>query len=182
MQVSLSEFLKKVSELKTKEEKIEALRANDSIPLRVILQGAFDPSVVWLLPVGNPPYKPSILTDQEHVLVARCTKLRYFIKGFYDNLKQSKREKMFVDMLETVDKRDAELLCAIKDKKLPYDGITVALVREAIPDLIVGMADVEEDEPELEPTPTICPYHESEPEPELEPAPRPKLYRKSGKH
>jgi hypothetical protein len=207
MQVSLSEFLKKVSELKTKKHKVEALRLNDSVPLRIILQGAFDPSVVWLLPPGTPPYKPTRLHDQEHILIARCTKLRYFIKGWYDNLKQNKRESLFIEMLETVDKNDAELLCAIKDKKFPYEGITAEIVKEALPNLILWETPKEErvlvvgevrypisetepaPYPDLEPVLEPAPYPETEPapypelEPELEPAPAPrKVYRKSGKH
>src|SRR6478736_9978463 len=103
MQVSLSEFLKKVSVLKTKKEKVEALKANDTLPLRIILQGAFDPNVEWLLPPGEPPYKPNENVDQEHILVSRCMKLRYFVRGFFDDLKQTKREALFVEMLEDLD-------------------------------------------------------------------------------
>lgn len=136
MQVSLSEFLKKVSVLKTKKEKVEALKANDTLPLRIILQGAFDPNVEWLLPPGDPPYKPNENVDQEHILVSRCTKLRYFIGGFFPDLAQNKREVMFIEMLEQVDKDDALLLCAIKEKKLPFDGITLTMVKEALPGLI----------------------------------------------
>jgi hypothetical protein len=136
MQISLSEFLKKVSQLKTKKEKVEALKANDTLPLRIILQGAFDPHVEWLLPPGDPPYKPNTHVDQEHILISRCTKLRYFIRGFYDDLKQTKREEMFVEMLETLDKDDAVLLCAIKEKKLPFTGISLEVVKEALPGVI----------------------------------------------
>lgn len=138
MQVSLSEFLKKVSQLKTKNAKIEALKANDTLPLRIILQGAFDPSVEWLLPPGEPPYKENEHVDQEHILISRCARLRYFIKGFHDNLKEQKREAMFIEMLETVDKEDAKLLCAIKEKKLPFPGISMEIVQEALPGLIQG--------------------------------------------
>lgn len=137
MQVGLCEFLLKVSRLKRTQEKIDALRANDSIPLRIILQGAFDPSVVWLLPEGEPPYRPNDLVDQQHVLIKDCEKLRYFIKGFYDNLPQTKRESMFVELLERVDKEDAKLLCAIKDKKMPFNGITLQHVSEGLPGLIL---------------------------------------------
>lgn len=136
MQIGLYEFLFKVSKLKKTQEKIDALKANDSVPLRVILQGAFDPSVVWLLPEGAPPYKPNDLVDQEHVLVKDIEKLRYYIKGFYDNLNQTKRETMFVELLERVAPDDAKLLCAIKDKKMPFPGITLQHVKEGLPGLI----------------------------------------------
>lgn len=136
MQIGLCEFLTKVSKLKKTQEKIDAIKANDSLPLRIILQGAFDPNVVWLLPEGEPPYKPNDLVDQEHILIKECEKLRYYIKGFYDNLAQAKRESMFVELLERVSPDDAKLLCAIKDKKLPFNGITLQHVKEGLPGLI----------------------------------------------
>jgi len=136
MVIGMSEFLQKVAKLKRTQEKVDALRHNDSIQLRIILQGAFDPSVVWLLPPGEPPYKPNELVDQQHVLLKECEKLRYFIKGFYDNLNQTKRETMFVELLERVDPEDAKLLCAIKDKKMPFNGITLQHVKEGLPGLI----------------------------------------------
>jgi hypothetical protein len=136
MQIGLCEFLLKVSKLKRTQEKIDAITANDSLPLRVILQGAFDPTVEWMLPEGEPPYKPNDLVDQQHVLIRDIEKLRYFVKGFYDNLPQTKRESMFVELLERVDPEDAKLLIAIKDKKLPFNGITLQHVTEGLPGLI----------------------------------------------
>jgi hypothetical protein len=132
MQIGVAEFLDKVSKLKKTEEKVAAIKANDSLVLRIILQGCYDPSVVWLLPPGAPPYKPNELVDQEGVLIRECTKLRYFIKGFHDNLNQNKRELMFVQLLENLAPKDAELLCLIKDKK-PIKGITLQHVVEALP-------------------------------------------------
>ena len=136
MVIGLYEFLFKVSKLKKTQEKIDAIRYNDSVPLRIILQGAFDPKVEWLLPPGTPPYKPNELVDQQHILIKECEKLRYYIKGFYDNLNQNKREAMFIELLERVDPQDALLLCAIKDKKMPFNGITMQHVKEGLPGLI----------------------------------------------
>lgn len=136
MQIGLYEFLFKVSKLKKTQEKVDAIKFNDSLPLRIILQGAFDPSVEWALPEGEPPYKPNDLVDQEHVLIKDIEKLRYFIKGFYDNLNQTKREQMFVELLERVAPDDAKLLIAIKDKKMPFPGITIQHVKEGLPGLI----------------------------------------------
>jgi hypothetical protein len=135
MQIGLAEFLEKVGRLKKTQEKIDAIAANDSLPLRVILQAAYDPNVKWLLPEGTPPYKPNDLVDQEHVLIKECEKLTYYIQGFHDNLPSMKRETMFVQLLETCAPKDAELLCQIKDKK-PIKGITLQHVVEALPGLI----------------------------------------------
>ena len=134
--VGIAEFFEHVSKLKKRTEKVEILKANDSYEIRTILQGAFDPRVKWALPEGTPPYNPTTLVDQENVLIHSLRKLIYFVEGGAPNLKQLKRESMFIELLETVAPADAKLLCAIKDKKMPYKGITVDIVREAFPDLL----------------------------------------------
>jgi hypothetical protein len=134
--IGIAEFLEKVSKLKKRDEKIAALKYNDSFEIRTILQGAFDPRVKWQLPEGEPPYNPNKLVDQENVLIRECRKLIYFIEGGAPNLKQLRRETMFVELLESIAPADAKLLCTIKDKKFPYKGITVDIVREAFPDLL----------------------------------------------
>ena len=135
MVVGVAEFLEKVGKLKRTQEKVDALKYNDSMVLRTILQAAYDPDVKWSLPPGVPPYKPNEIVDQEHVLIKDCEKLKYFIVGFYDNLPSLKRETMFVEFLERLAPKDAELICVIKDKK-PIKGITYQHVVEALPGLI----------------------------------------------
>jgi len=134
--IGVAEFLENVSKFKTKEEKVRVLRENDHFVIKTILQGAFDSRVKWLLPEGTPPYKPNDLVDQENVLIHDARKLVHFIEGGNPKLKQNKREFMFVEMLETVTPADAKLLCAVKDKKLPWKGITAEIVSEAYPGLI----------------------------------------------
>ena len=43
---------------------------------------------------------------------------------------------MFIELLEQVDPKDATLLCAVKEKKLPFKGITIQHVKEAFPGMI----------------------------------------------
>lgn len=136
MVLGMHEFLLRVSKLKKTEQKIEALKANDTLALRIILQAVFDPKVEFLLPPGDPPYKPNDMPDQEHVLHKEAEKLRYYVNGFYPDLNQNKREAMFIELLERVAPDDAILLCAIKDKKLPFKGITVEHVIKGLPGLI----------------------------------------------
>lgn len=136
MRVGVAEFLEKVSKLKKKEDKVEALRMNDSYVIRTILQGAFDPRIKWLIPEGMPPFKANQLVDQESVLIKDARKLVYFVEGGGSNLKPLKRESMFIEMLESVAPADAILLCSIKEKKLPWKGITVDIINEAYPNFI----------------------------------------------
>lgn len=136
MVVGLYELLEKIGKKRKTEEKVEALRKNDSVPLRIILQAAFDPSVEWLLPPGDPPYTPTNLVDQEHILLKEADKIRYFVKGFFPDLAQAKREMMFIEFLERVAPNDAKLLLAIKEKKMPFPGITIQHIKEGLPGLI----------------------------------------------
>ena len=129
------EFLHRVSKLKRTQEKIDNIKANDTFALRVILQAAFDPKVKFLLPEGDPPYKPNELVDQQHILHKEADKIRYFVEGFYPGLNQAKRESMFVEFLERLDPDDAKLVLAIKDKKMPFNGITIQHVKEGLPGL-----------------------------------------------
>mgnify|MGYP001463156160 FL=1 len=135
MQTSTYEVLEKIGKLRRTKEKVDALRANDSYVIRVILQGVFDESVKWLLPEGDPPYTPNELVDQEGILINEARKILYFVEGFHD-LPTVKREQMFIELLEQVDPKDATLLCAVKEKKLPFKGITVQHVKEAFPGMI----------------------------------------------
>lgn len=61
-----------------------------------------------------------------------------FIEGGNPNLKQVRREYLFVQFLENLDKDDAELILAVKDKKIPYKGITKKFIEEVYPGLLEG--------------------------------------------
>lgn len=135
MVVGMAEFLERVGKQKRTQEKIDLLKANDTFALRVILQATYDPNVKFALPEGAPPYEPTKLVDQEHVFHKEAKHVQYFIEGFYPNLVQSKREMMFMQFLERLAPKDAELLLNAKEKK-PIKGITINHVKEALPGLI----------------------------------------------
>jgi len=136
MQVGVAEFLERTSKLKKRQDKVAALKHNDSFVIRTVLQGAFDPRINWLLPEGEPPYSPCTLPDQQAVFVHECRKLKYFVDGGAPGLKPAKREQIFTELLESIHPADAKMVVALKDKKLPWPGITEDIVREAFPNLL----------------------------------------------
>lgn len=133
---SISWILDFTSKLKTKEEKIECLRANGVEPLLQVLKYALDPNIVWLLPETDPPYEPATDGNLQGALYKESRKFIHFLEGGNPNLNQIKREAIFIEMLGSVDPEDAKLLLAIKSKKIPYKGITAKLVQEAFPGLL----------------------------------------------
>jgi hypothetical protein len=136
MKLSVAEILKKASDMTDENQQINWLRQNNSVALESILRGAFDPAIKWQLPAGAPPYKPNDLVDQQNKLYAECRKLYLFIEGGKPDLKQVRRETLFIELLESVDPEDAKLLLAVKEKTLPYPKITKELVRKAFPLII----------------------------------------------
>ena len=136
MKLGISEILAKASTITDDTARVGFLRQNQSTVLHMILRGAFDPTIKWALPSGVPPYKPNALVDQHHRLFTETRKLYLFVEGGSPNLKQLRRETLFVELLETVDPEDAKLLLAIKDKTMPYPGVTLDIVNQAFPGLI----------------------------------------------
>jgi hypothetical protein len=137
----ISEVLQKVSNAKTKAEKIKILQDNNSQALRSVLIWNYDDSVISLIPEGEVPYRPNEApAGTEHtVLEKEYAKLYYYIKGGNDELKQLQRESMFIRLLEGLHSSEAELLCLVKDGQLQSKyRITKAVVEEAFPQITWG--------------------------------------------
>lgn len=132
------EVLELASKAKTRQEKIEVLRKHESWALKDLLRGAYDDLVQWNLPPGAPPYEAAAESSVPSTLHNQHKKFKYFVKGLAgDQVNPIKRERMFIDMLESVHPKDAELLVLMKDKKTLAKTVTRKLVEEAFPNLIV---------------------------------------------
>ena len=131
----MHEILTKVNNAKDKPAKIAVLKKHDSVPLRQVLKGAFDPNIIWDLPEGTPPFnRNDAPAGTEHTsLHTEARILWHFVKGADDNLKQAKKEMMFIQLLEGLQEDDADLMIAVKEKSLNkrYKGLTDAVVKEA---------------------------------------------------
>jgi hypothetical protein len=135
--LAISEILEKASKMKKKEEKVEFLRQNGTPALQTILVYAMDPNVKSALPEGPAPYTPADLADENvGTLHSYIDKLYLFCEGGHPNLKQSRREQIYIQMLESIHPKDAAMMVAAKDKQLPYKGITKEIVNAAFPGLI----------------------------------------------
>tara|TARA_S200002703_G_scaffold78016_1_gene67196 strand:- start:1316 stop:1768 length:453 start_codon:yes stop_codon:yes gene_type:complete len=137
----ISEVLQKVSNAKTKKEKIELLRKYKTPALQSVLIWNFDESVVSLIPEGEVPYTPNTSPEgTEHTLLLHEYKKLYnFVKGGNDGLQKSRREMMFIQLLEGLHEKEAKILSLVKDCQLGKRyKITKACVTEAYPDIEWG--------------------------------------------
>ena len=138
----LSEILRKVSNAKTTNEKIDLLREFTTPAFRMLLIWNYDDSVVSEIPEGDVPYTPNEApVGTDHTRLEQEYRGFYrFVKGGDPKLKGLKRESMFIQLLEGLSAEEAELLCLIKDGKLTsnYKRITKAVVSEAFPQIVWG--------------------------------------------
>ncbi len=132
--LAIAEILDLVKESKDVQTKVSLLRQYDSETLRYILELAFHPNVGWWLPEGAPPYKPCEVLDTEGRLYQEARTLPLYLYGNRPDLKQVQRENLFIGLLESLHPKDANLLIAVKDKKVA--GLNVAIINEAFPGLI----------------------------------------------
>ena len=163
----ISEILQKAHNAKTKAEKVKILQENNSQALRSLFIWNFDESVQSVVPEGDVPYsraeeqtaqneslsasieklnKVDGLSKMDEVVRKRATSIRKEWQNFYNylqggnpSLTSLRRETMFIQMLEGLHPREAEIMVLVKDKRLHERyKITKAIVSEAYPDIQWG--------------------------------------------
>jgi CubicO group peptidase (beta-lactamase class C family) len=133
----IHEVLEEARKKRSKADKIEVLRSNESWALKDILRGTFDETIQWTIPTGEPPYTPNQPNSAPGNLLRENTKFAYFVKGGKgDKMMKAKREQIFIGVLEAIDPNDAKLVVGMINKKMPVSGITKNMVIEAFPGLI----------------------------------------------
>tara|TARA_B100001250_G_scaffold245556_1_gene211100 strand:+ start:113 stop:544 length:432 start_codon:yes stop_codon:yes gene_type:complete len=140
MQLLMNEVLQKVSNAKTKAQKIKLLQEYNTPALRQILIANFDESVISMLPDGEVPYKKNDAPeDTEHTKLAHeYRKLYLFFKGGA-NVSQTRRETLFIQLLEGLHHKEADVLTLMKDRKIGKRWkITRQCVEEAFPQIQWG--------------------------------------------
>ena len=130
-----SEIATKINNAKDKPRKLKILQENDSVALRQVLKGAFHPDIEWLLPPGDVPYtvNDAPLGTEHTVLSQEAKRLYLFTKGGDDSISNTKRETLFIQMLEGLCAEEAEFLVTVVNKRVnnEYKGFTANLVKDA---------------------------------------------------
>ena len=140
------EIFTKVNNAKDKSKKVAVLRKYDTPNLRNFLMCAFNPDIEWMLPEGSVPYMPNDAPDgTEHSSLSQEVRsIHNFVKrkvtGSNDEwiignqtLNATKREMLFIQLLEGLSAGEAECMCLAKDRTLhrKYKGLNANSVREA---------------------------------------------------
>ena len=137
----MNEILELVSEQKTDAKKVALLKEYECDALKSLFIWNFDDSIISLLPEGTVPYKPNenpLGTD--HSSLRREQRSLYnFVKGGNDQLSTIRRETIFIQMLEGLHPKEADIVIAVKDGALEdMYNISYEVVEEAYPDIQWG--------------------------------------------
>ena len=137
----MNEILELVSEQKTDAKKVAILKEYECDILKSLFIWNFDESIISLLPEGKVPYKPNenpLGTDHSS-LRREQRNLYMFVKGGNDALSTIRRETIFIQMLEGLHPKEADIIVAVKDGDLEdmYD-VPFEVVEEAYPDIQWG--------------------------------------------
>ena len=104
--------------------------------IKPILQWAFDDNINSPLPEGKTPYgrNAAPATDLTETSLRFEHKLfKYFVT---EQIAQSKRESMWIGMLEGIPKKEAELMDLVHQGKFPFKNISEDAVKIAFPELL----------------------------------------------
>jgi len=144
IRLSMTEVLSELPKKKSKADKVAWLRKNDNVPFRNVLRLIYDESIEFLLPDTPPPWKPNEFEDEAKTMLYReARRLKIFFKGGgYDDMKQVKREQLFITLLEAIDNEDAELLANNMLSHTKVKGLTLPTLLEAFPDLLTAPMDM----------------------------------------
>lgn len=158
------EILELACAQRTRPKKIEVLQKYQNNALISLFIWNYDQSVISLLPEGEVPYSSAkdivpgndtlskaiekqiddkmidaTGANQRTSLQNEYDKFYNFIKGGNDTLSSIRRETIFIQLLEGLHPKEAEIVCLVKDKKLtskynlPFD-----LIQEAYPFIVWG--------------------------------------------
>ena len=103
-----------------------------------ILRWVFDSNINSTLPEGPTPYNKNEApaTDLAETSLRFEHKLfKYFVT---EEVPQVRRETMWIELLEGIPSKEAEMIDLVKDGKWPFKNVTLDIVKKAFPNLTIN--------------------------------------------
>ncbi len=136
------EVLELANKQRTVQGRVDILKEYRDDSLVSILIWNFDETVMSMIPEGQVPYeKNDVPVGTDHTSLRREHRnLYHFIKGGNDSLSSIRRETMFIQMLEGLHPKEADIVCLVKDHllHLQYPKLNKEIVAKAYPDITWG--------------------------------------------
>ena len=111
----IHEIFELVSEQRTKAKRVEILKEYRDDSVTAVLIWNFDERVQSAVPDGQVPFEPNdVPVGTDHTSLRREWKTLYhFIKGGNPSLSGLRRESMFIQLLEGLHPKEAEIICLV---------------------------------------------------------------------
>ena len=137
-----SEILDLVNKTRGRQKKIDLLREYRNDALVSLMIWNFDDTVRSALPEGDVPFKPNDApAGTEHTSLRQEQRHFYnFIQGGNPSLSKTRRESIFIQILETLHPDEAQILILVKDQRLvaKYPTLSQEIIAEAYTDIEWG--------------------------------------------
>ena len=136
--LSLAEIVNTARKAEKGEEKVSVLRKHDSKQLRDILALMCDARWTFDLPQVAPPFTPSDIRESHGLLYREMRKMPYFVEQMKDgkDLPRVRKEALFIQLLESIDADDAQLVIRTIAKE-PYPDLSPEVINQAFEGSIV---------------------------------------------
>lgn len=137
---NIYEIFDEYEKAETIDDKINVLRSNESYALRNVLQGTFDRNIKFSIKT-IPNYKisdapPGLGYTSIHVELGRIYIFEENNPKVSPNLSLERKNQILIQILESLEAREAEVFANMLLKKQNVKGLTYAIVKQAFPDLI----------------------------------------------
>lgn len=124
----------------TRQGKIQVLRDNMTTEMQCVLRGAFHPQIKYLVD-EIPPYKTSdALPGLGWTSIGHEMDRVYLFEAGNPkrpaNLKERRMYDILIQMLESMEAREAKVFAGMLTKNLNIPGLDYAIVKEAVPNLL----------------------------------------------
>lgn len=137
----ISEIFDEIKQRESKEDKIAVLRYNSSWALRNVLKGTFDPNIKFVINWIPSSYVPNDAPNGlGYTTIAQELDRAYLFElgnpKVSPSLTLERKEQLLVQILEALEKTEADVYMnmILKDQKV--EGLTYEVVKEAFPDLL----------------------------------------------
>ena len=102
--------------------------------VKPVLQWAFDNNINSTLPEGKTPYKEDDAPASDLAQTSLRFEFRKFKYFCTEEIPQNRRENMWIQLLEAIPAKEAELLDLVKEGQWPFKNITKSIAEKAFPD------------------------------------------------
>lgn len=141
------EILYLIGESKTEAERLKVIKEHlsENLPFKQLIMWNFLPRIKSALPEGNPEFIRNKMDGEHHSLWEYLKMFPFFVVSAQSQrMNNYRQERLFIDMLEAIPEKEAEVVLLVKDKDLESKNphLTPGILFKADPILFAPLEEV----------------------------------------